>query len=145
MKCRDDSGLYSTASVPVLCRKMAIFTGQPAPPVSSNRLRPAMIKVKIELNFFIFSRNLKGETAHDRRKNINQEIRVKLSQTLLDFPVVPQKGHIINLLDFVDEVDFSAEARDYIFEVAESQAEDNLFYREITAVIICNGYLLVTC
>jgi hypothetical protein len=104
-----------------------------------------MIKVKIEVNFFIFSRNLKGEAARNVRKSINQEIREKLSQTLLDFPVIPQKGHILNLLDFVDDVDFSVEARNYIFQVAKDQADDNLFYREITAIVICKGYLLVIC
>jgi hypothetical protein len=106
---------------------------------------PAMIKVKIEVNFFIFSRRLKGGTAPEVRKSINQEIRGKLSHTLLDFPIVPQKGHFINLLDFVDDVGLSEEARNYIFEVARSQAEDNLFTREITAVVICKGHLLVTC
>jgi hypothetical protein len=106
---------------------------------------PDMIKVKIEVNFFIFSRNLRGEAARNVRKSINQEIREKLSQTLLEFPVVPQKGQFINLLDFVDEVPFSEEARRYILEVAQNQAEDNLFVREITAVIIHKGYLLVTC
>lgn len=104
-----------------------------------------MIKVKIEVNFFIFSRILRGEAARNRRQSINQEIREKLSHTLLDFPVVPQKGHFINLLDFVDDVGFSEEAREYIFEVAQNQAEDNLFNREITSVVICKGHLLVTC
>jgi hypothetical protein len=106
---------------------------------------PAMIKVKIEVNFFIFSRSLRGEAARNRRQSINLEIREKLSHTLLDFPVVPQKGHFINLLDFVDDVGFSEEARKYIFEVAQNQAEDNLFNREITSVVICKGHLLVTC
>ena len=104
-----------------------------------------MIKVQIEVNFFIFSRRLKGEAARSMRQSINQEIREKLSQTLLDFPIIPQKGHIINLLDFVEEVGFSAEARNYILEVARTQAEDNLFNREITSVVICKDHLLVTC
>jgi hypothetical protein len=104
-----------------------------------------MIKVKIEVNFFIFSRRLKGEAARSVRQSINQEIREKLSQTLLDFPIVPQKGHFINLLDFVEDVGFSEEARNYIFEVARTQAEDNLFNREITSVVICKNHLLVTC
>lgn len=104
-----------------------------------------MIKVKIEVNFFIFSRGLKGEAAQNMRKSINQEIREKLSHTLLEFPIVPQKGFFINLLDFVDEVGFSEEARQYIFEVARNQADDNLFTREITSVVICRDHLLVTC
>jgi hypothetical protein len=106
---------------------------------------PAMIKVKIEVNFFIFSRSLKGEAARNMRKSINQEIREKLSHTLLEFPIVPQKGHFINLLDFVDDVSLSEEARHYIFEVAQNQADDHLLTREITSVVICKGHLLVTC
>lgn len=104
-----------------------------------------MIKVKIEVNFFIFSRSLKGHAAQHLRKNINQEIREKLSHTLLEFPVVPQKGQYINLLDFVDDVGFSEDARQYIFEVAQNRADDHLFTREITSVVICKGHLLVTC
>ena len=121
------------------------FTRQPVPPAAIPRLMPAMIKVKIEVNFFIFSRSLKGEAAQHLRKNINQEIREKLSHTLLAFPVVPQKGQFIDLLAFVDDVGLSEEARRYIFEVAQNQAEDHLFTREILSVVICKDHLLVKC
>jgi hypothetical protein len=104
-----------------------------------------MIKVKIVVNFFILYRSLKGDTARSMGKSINQEIRDKLSQTLLDFPIVPQKGHIVNLLDFAEDFGLSEAARNYVLEIAQNRAEDNLFHREILSVVICKGYLLVTC
>ena len=104
-----------------------------------------MIKVKIVVNFFILYRSLKGDAARSMGKSINQEIRDQLSQTLLDFPIVPQKGHIVNLLDFSEDFGLSEAARNYVLELAQKRAEDNLFHREILSVVICKGYLLVTC
>jgi hypothetical protein len=104
-----------------------------------------MIKVKIVVKFFIFYRSLKGDAARSMGKSINQEIREKLNHTLVNFPIVPQKGHVVNLLDFLDDFNLSEEARNYVLEEARRQVDDNLFHREIISVVICNGYLLITC
>lgn len=104
-----------------------------------------MIPVKIVVNFFIFYKSLKGDAARSEGQSINQEIRNKLSHTLLTFPVVPRQGDVVNLLDFLDDFGLSEDARNYVLEKARGQQDNNLFHREILSVVICKGYLLVTC